>query len=188
MAACCPTKVTSCRWRHSGVLLPPFLRHPKPYRVCRQGRRREDGKEKTPMLDRTDDVSIAAEDWLAQFESAIAKPDESALKTLFLPESYWRDVLALSWNLQTVNGADAVLTELKARVGSAAPRGFRIDPDRAPPRRVSSRRHACDRGDFQIRNRARARQWNPEADPRHRRRQPAEGLDAAHRARRIEWI
>ena len=89
------------------------------------------------MLDRTDDVSIAAEDWLAQFESAIAKPDESALKTLFLPESYWRDVLALSWNLQTVNGADAVLTELKARVGSAAPRGFRIDPDRAAPRRVT---------------------------------------------------
>ena len=40
------------------------------------------------MLDRTDDVSIAAEDWLAQFESAIAKPDESALKALFLPESY----------------------------------------------------------------------------------------------------
>ena len=27
------------------------------------------------------------------------------LKTLFHPDSYWRDVLALSWNIQTLNGA-----------------------------------------------------------------------------------
>ena len=89
------------------------------------------------MLDRTDDISIAAENWLAQFEQALARPDDRLLKTLFHPESYWRDVLALSWNLQTINGADAILNELKARALSAAPRGFRIDPDRAPPRRVT---------------------------------------------------
>jgi cation diffusion facilitator CzcD-associated flavoprotein CzcO len=89
------------------------------------------------MLDRTDDISIAAENWLAQFESAIAKPDQSALEILFHPESYWRDVLALSWHLQTVNGADAILRELKVHAGSAAPHGFRIDPDRAAPRRVT---------------------------------------------------
>jgi cation diffusion facilitator CzcD-associated flavoprotein CzcO len=89
------------------------------------------------MLDRTDDVSIAAENWLAQFESAIAKPDESSLKPLFHPESYWRDVLALSWNLQTVNGADAVLRELTAHAGRGAPRGFEIDPVCAAPRRVT---------------------------------------------------
>jgi putative flavoprotein involved in K+ transport len=88
------------------------------------------------MLDRTDDVSVAAENWLAQFESALARPDEPLLKTLFHPDSYWRDALALSWNLQTINGADAILRELKARAGSATPRGFRIDPDRAAPRRV----------------------------------------------------
>ena len=89
------------------------------------------------MLDKTDDVSIAAENWLAQFESAIATPDESSLKPLFHPESYWRDVLALSWNLQTVNGANDILRDLKAHAVSAAPRGFAIDPDRAAPRRVT---------------------------------------------------
>jgi len=89
------------------------------------------------MLDRTDDVSVAAGNWLAQFESTIAKPDESGLKKLFHPESYWRDVLALSWHLQTINGADAILRELKARAVRAAPRGFGIDPDRAAPRRVT---------------------------------------------------
>ena len=66
------------------------------------------------MLDRTDDISTAAENWLAQFEHALAKPDDSRLKSLFHPDSYWRDVLALSWNLQTINGADAILRELSA--------------------------------------------------------------------------
>jgi cation diffusion facilitator CzcD-associated flavoprotein CzcO len=88
------------------------------------------------MLDRTDDISIATENWLAQFETALAEPDDILLKTLFHPESYWRDVLALSWNLQTVNGADAILRELKARAISAAPSAFRIDTDRTAPRRV----------------------------------------------------
>jgi cation diffusion facilitator CzcD-associated flavoprotein CzcO len=87
------------------------------------------------MLDRTDDVSISAENWLSQFENALA--DDPLLKTLFHPDSYWRDVLALSWKLQTINGAEAILRELKARAGSAAPTSFRIDPDRAAPRRVT---------------------------------------------------
>jgi thioredoxin reductase len=89
------------------------------------------------MLDRTDDISVAADNWLAQFEDALARSDDGLLKTLFHPESYWRDVLALSWNIQTVNGADAILNELKARARSAAPRGFAIDPDRAAPRKVT---------------------------------------------------
>ena len=80
------------------------------------------------MLDRTDDSSVAADNWLAQFEEALGKPDEALLKTLFHPDSYWRDVLALSWNLQTINGADAILKELAARAATASPRGFAIDP------------------------------------------------------------
>src|SRR5437588_1759060 len=88
------------------------------------------------MLDRTDDSSIAADNWLAQFEEALAKPDDSLLKTLFHPDSYWRDVLALSWNIQTINGADAILKELPPLARSASPSGFAIAPDRAAPRKV----------------------------------------------------
>ncbi len=89
------------------------------------------------MLDKTDDVSIAAENWLAQFESALTKPDPVLLKTLFHPDSYWRDVLALSWNIQTINGRQSILIELEARAAGAVPSGFRIDPGRAAPRRVT---------------------------------------------------
>jgi putative flavoprotein involved in K+ transport len=88
------------------------------------------------MLDRTDDLAIATESWLAQFESAIAEPDGTGLKALFHPSSYWRDLLALSWNIQTINGADSILSELKIHAGRTSPRSFRIDPDRAAPRKV----------------------------------------------------
>src|SRR5882724_5315864 len=88
------------------------------------------------MLDKTDDISVAADNWLAQFEEALAKADDRLLTTLFYPDSYWRDVLALSWNIQTVNGADAILKELKLHAPGAAPSGFAIDLDRAAPRKV----------------------------------------------------
>jgi cation diffusion facilitator CzcD-associated flavoprotein CzcO len=89
------------------------------------------------MLDRTDDIAVTAESWLAQFESALADPGGGRFAALFHPDSYWRDALALSWNLQTLNGADAILSELKPRAARAKPCNFRIDPDRAAPRRVT---------------------------------------------------
>ena len=89
------------------------------------------------MLDRTDDISIAVENWLAQFESALAGPDEGLLRSLFHSDSHWRDVLALSWSLQTVSGADSIVRELKRHAGSAAPSGLRIDPDRRAPRQMT---------------------------------------------------
>ena len=88
------------------------------------------------MLDKTTDISIAAESWLARFEPALAAHDGAELKTLFHPDSYWRDALALSWTLQTVNGRDAILSELRLLADRAAPHKFAIDPDRAAPRRV----------------------------------------------------
>jgi putative flavoprotein involved in K+ transport len=88
------------------------------------------------MLDKTDDISVAADNWLAQFEDALARPDDGQLKALFHPDSHWRDVLALSWNIQTLNGADAILNELKIHARRAAPSGFAIDPDRRAPRKV----------------------------------------------------
>jgi cation diffusion facilitator CzcD-associated flavoprotein CzcO len=86
------------------------------------------------MLDKTDNIAVSAENWLAQFESALT--DGDALKALFHRDSFWRDVLALSWKLQTLNGADAILKELPALAVRALPKNFRIDPDRAAPRRV----------------------------------------------------
>ena len=88
------------------------------------------------MLDRTDDSAVAADNWLAQFEEALTRPDAGLLQALFHPDSYWRDVLALSWNIQTLNGADAILKALPPLARALAPSGFAVDPDRAAPRKV----------------------------------------------------
>jgi pyridine nucleotide-disulfide oxidoreductase len=88
------------------------------------------------MLDKTSDIAIAVEGWLAAFEAALTGRDDGALRQLFHPDSYWRDAIALSWTLQTINGRDDVLKTLKAQAAKAAPSGFAIDPGRAAPRKV----------------------------------------------------
>jgi len=88
------------------------------------------------MLDKTDDIALAAGDWLAAFEAALTTQD-AALDHLFHADSYWRDVLALSWNLQTINGASGILAELRRLAPQAGLQNLQIDPDRAPPRRVT---------------------------------------------------
>jgi cation diffusion facilitator CzcD-associated flavoprotein CzcO len=88
------------------------------------------------MLDKTDNISIAAENWLAQFEATLAGTGDGSLQALFHHDSFWRDVLALSWNIQTINGGDAIARELQA-CAAARPKNFAIDPDRAAPRQVT---------------------------------------------------
>ena len=88
------------------------------------------------MLDKTDDISVATDNWLAQFEDALARPDDGLLETLFHPDSYWRDVLALSWNIQTINGADAILKELSAAPPAPRQAALRSIPTARAPRKV----------------------------------------------------
>jgi cation diffusion facilitator CzcD-associated flavoprotein CzcO len=88
-----------------------------------------------PMLARADSVATTAESWLAQFERALVAPSRARLETLFHADSHWRDVLALTWHIKTVSGADAILRELAAH--AARPTGFRLDPHRTAPRNVT---------------------------------------------------
>jgi putative flavoprotein involved in K+ transport len=76
------------------------------------------------------------EDWLAQLETALGRPDDDPPTALFHADSYWRDVLAFTWHIVTLSGADAIGEELKSRSRRAQPSRFRIDPRRAAPRRV----------------------------------------------------
>jgi cation diffusion facilitator CzcD-associated flavoprotein CzcO len=89
------------------------------------------------MLAGTDTNSTHAANWLAQFERALAKADDILLHSLFHSDSHWRDVLALTWRIQTVNGQVAILRDLKAHVNKTNPTHFGIDAHRTGPRRVT---------------------------------------------------
>ena len=62
--------------------------------------------------------------WLSSFEDALARGDAEAASELFLEDSYWRDLVALTWNLKTVEGPEGVKDMLEATLASAKPRGF----------------------------------------------------------------
>ena len=61
------------------------------------------------------------------------KGDDAALHDLFHAESYWRDILALTWTIQTVGGSGAV-AEALASTRAMKPSGFALDRARTPPR------------------------------------------------------
>src|SRR5271170_5386117 len=82
------------------------------------------------------EIATSVENWLARFETALRKPNGDLPTILFHADSYWRDALAFTWHIVTVNGADAIDRELKAYFRRALPRGFRIDPHRTAPRSV----------------------------------------------------
>ena len=55
-----------------------------------------------------DDTLAVAKDWLDRFAAALAANDADRLASLFRDDSHWRDVLAFTWHLTTVNGASAL--------------------------------------------------------------------------------
>ena len=89
------------------------------------------------MLARTETNFAIAERWLAQLERALSDCDDTLLKTLFHADSHWRDVLALTWRITTVNGRDSIVPELRTHSQRAWPVGFKIPPHRGAPRQTT---------------------------------------------------
>ena len=81
-----------------------------------------------------------ADQWLARFESALRARDRSVLQDLFTADSHWRDVLALTWRIQTVSGAESIATQIQSH---ARPTNLRTDPERTPPRQVTRAGTKC---------------------------------------------
>jgi putative flavoprotein involved in K+ transport len=70
---------------------------------------------------------------MSDLEFALAAQDEALFATLFLEDSHWRDLVALTWDTCQFWGRDAVRVNLFARGSTARPRNFHLDPDRSTP-------------------------------------------------------
>jgi Pyridine nucleotide-disulphide oxidoreductase len=86
---------------------------------------------------RIDDAADAAAGWLAAFDAALQRRDAAAAAELFLPDGHWRDVIAFTWHIRTMNGAARIRTALNNTLGATQPKRFRLDPKRTPPRWVT---------------------------------------------------
>lgn len=56
-----------------------------------------------------------AERWLEQIGPALASGDVEAVDRLFRPDGYWRDFLALTWDIRTLHGREAIKSVLADR-------------------------------------------------------------------------
>lgn len=65
------------------------------------------------------------ETWLSAFEAALAARDIDRATGLFATDSFWRDLVAFTWNLKTVEGRDQIAAMLGDRLGDTDPSGFR---------------------------------------------------------------
>ena len=62
--------------------------------------------------------------WLARFEQALSAGDPEGVASLFTTESYWRDLIAFTWNLKTVEGREQVADLVSATAERTAASGF----------------------------------------------------------------
>ena len=77
--------------------------------------------------------SVAAEidQWLTRFDQALTSGDPAGAAELFAPESYWRDLVAFTWNIKTVEGRPGVKDMLEHTLGGTRPRGWRVTEEPA---------------------------------------------------------
>lgn len=64
--------------------------------------------------------------WFAAFEEALTARDVRRAAGLFAATSFWRDLVAFSWNLTTVEDRDGVADLLTATLDRVDPSGFRL--------------------------------------------------------------
>ena len=71
-------------------------------------------------------VAAEIDQWLSRFDEALARGDAAGASALFAPESYWRDLVAFTWNIRTVEGRGGVRDMLEHTLARTRPGAWRV--------------------------------------------------------------
>src|SRR5207302_1644352 len=71
-------------------------------------------------------VVAEVDQWLSRFDEALTRGDSGAAAELFGQDSYWRDLVAFTWNITTVEGQAGVRHMLEYTLARTQPRGWRV--------------------------------------------------------------
>src|SRR5258708_20439255 len=77
-------------------------------------------------MDRTA-CGTMVETWVAALGTALNRPHIDRVLDLFEREGFWRDLSALTWNVYTAEGHDAIRAMLSACLAEIAPTAWKID-------------------------------------------------------------
>jgi putative flavoprotein involved in K+ transport len=73
-----------------------------------------------------DEATAAVTTWLGQFGEALAANDPARAAALFTEDSFWRDLIAFTWNIRTFEGRDEITRMLGATLSRVQPGGWKI--------------------------------------------------------------
>ena len=72
--------------------------------------------------------------WVRAFGLALTSTDDKALAKLFLPDSHWRNLFGISWQLAASSGNETLCHELSRRASEVHATGFRLNTTALAPR------------------------------------------------------
>jgi hypothetical protein len=75
-----------------------------------------------------DDKAVAKQ-WFNAFSTTLSTSNTQSLSSLFVPNSFWRDMLSLTWDFRTFSGLPAISQFLTDQLGAMHPTGFRLRED-----------------------------------------------------------
>lgn len=64
--------------------------------------------------------------WLADMDAALLRGDARAAAGLFGEDAFWRDLIAFTWNLKTMEGRTAIEAMLESSLASTRPTAWRL--------------------------------------------------------------
>src|SRR3974377_638255 len=76
------------------------------------------------MLDTTLDARVQL--FLDEFDAALAAADLDRAVAMFATECYWRDLVAFTWNIKTMEGRDEIREMLSSCLARTKPRNWKI--------------------------------------------------------------
>jgi putative flavoprotein involved in K+ transport len=74
----------------------------------------------------TSAAGTAVTAWLADFQHALTTRDIDAAAALFVDDCFWRDLVAFTWNITTVEGPEGVRDMLRQTLDRVKPTGFAV--------------------------------------------------------------
>lgn len=87
-----------------------------------------------PTLDRLDaavpsnlDAHKVASEWFTRFSSSLESIDFDTTMSLLVEDSFWRDILSLTWDFRTIYGSAKIRQLLEDRVPDAKLTAFKLD-------------------------------------------------------------
>jgi putative flavoprotein involved in K+ transport len=78
------------------------------------------------------EVAAGVTAWLSAFGDALAAGDPAAAAALFTEDCFWRDLVAFTWNIKTLEGRDAISAMLAETLPSVQPGGWAITGGEEP--------------------------------------------------------